>query len=146
MNTGEIYDKEDIYHKEDVYGEAFDRYEKVLRTWFVAYGIGATILFMTQEKLRATLLCHHLRAWVVGLFLVGVLVQEIVSAFYEMCRWDLYYDEAQKNEGERDERCPCLLDISKWVERSHLIGVSIDSLTIGLFAAATIMAFRIVIP
>jgi len=137
---------EDKYHKEDVYGEAFDRYEKVLRTWFVAYGIGATILFMTQETLRATLLCHPLGRWVVGLFLIGVLVQVIQSAFYKMCMWELYYDEAQKNEAEKDEeRCPCLLDLSKRVERSHRIGIIFDSLTIVLFGIATVMAFCIVV-
>ena len=135
----------DNYHNEDVYGEAFDRYEKALRTWFVVYGIGATILFMTQETLRATLLCHPLGPWVVGLFLFGVLVQVIQSAFYKMCMWELYYKEAEKNEAKKDERCPCLLNLSEKVERSHLIGLACDAGTILLFLAATIMAFCIVL-
>ena len=52
MNTSS--DKTD-YHKEDVYGEAFTRYENMLRTWFVAYGIGGPVLFMTQDSLRKAL-------------------------------------------------------------------------------------------
>jgi len=139
------------YHNEDVYGEAFDRYEKALRTWFVAYGIGAMVLFMTQERLRKTLLCDPWGPWVVGLFLFGVFVQVFQSAFYKMCMWELYYKEAQRNKAEEDkagenERCPCLLNLSEKVERSHVIDIIFDAVTIVLFFAATVMAFCIVIP
>jgi hypothetical protein len=136
MNTSS---EETDYHKEDVYGEAFDRYEKMLRTWFVAYGIGGPVLLMTQESWRRALATAPNGKWIGVLFLAGVAVQVLESFFYKMCMWQLYYHEAEK-----DDKCRWMYECSKWVERNFLIDIIFDLTTIALFTIATVMVFPIV--
>ena len=131
--------QENDYHKEDVYGEAFDRYEKMLRTWFVAYGIGGPILFMTQETLRKALVAAPNGRCIGKLFLAGLAVQVLESFLYKMCMWHLYYHEAEK-----DNRCRPLYVVSKWVERNCWIDIILDLSTIILFTIATVMVLPIV--
>lgn len=129
------------YHKENVYGEAFDRYEKMLRTWFVAYGIGGPVLFLTQDNLRKALVTDPNGWWIGILFLAGLAVQVFESFFYKMCMWQLYYHEAEKD----DKRC-CIrwmYERSKSVKRNFLIDICFDLATIILFAIATVMVFPI---
>jgi hypothetical protein len=136
MNTSS---QETDYHKEDVYGEAFDRYEKMLRTWFVAYGIGGPILFLTQDTLRKAFVAAPNARMIGALFLAGVGVQVLESFCYKMCMWHLYYHEAQK-----DDKCRRLYALSEWVERNCWIDIIFDLSTIALFTIATVMVFPIV--
>ena len=134
--------QEKDYHKEDVYGEAFDRYEKSLRTWFVAYGIGGPVLFMTQASLWKKLVADPHGKCIGILFLIGLALQVLESGFYKMCMWHLYYHEAENN--NRSWLCRKLYAFSEWVERNCLIDTIFDSLTFLSFAIATGMVFPII--
>jgi hypothetical protein len=117
-------------------GEAFDRYEKMLRTWFVAYGIGGPILFMIQASLRAKLVAAP-NGWLIGiLFLAGLAVQVFESFLYKMTTWYLY-----RGEVENDTKSCRTYAFSEWVERNYWIDIILDLATFALFAYATILAF-----
>jgi len=120
-------------------GEAFDRYEKMLRTWFVAYGIGGPILFMTQASLRTRLVAAP-NGWLIGiLFLAGLAAQVFESFLYKMTTWYLYRGEVKDHTKHR-----LIYKFSEGVESNYWIDVIFDLSTITLFAVATVMAFPIV--
>ncbi len=136
MNTPS--DKTD-YHKEDVYGESYTRYEKMLRTWFVAYGIGGPVLFMTQDSLREALSASPDAKLIVYCFLAGLLFQVIENFLYKVCMWYLYRESANEN------NCHCMYTFSNWVENHNSIDIILDLLTIGLFSYATWKALPLLI-
>jgi hypothetical protein len=121
------------------YGEAFDRYEKMLRTWFVAYGIGGPILFMTQASLRTRLVAAPTGECIGILFLVGVASQVVESILYKMTTWYQY-----RGEVKNDIKSGRMYKFSKWVEDNYWIDMSLDLLTFALFLIATIKVFPIV--
>ncbi len=121
------------------WGEAFDRYESMLRTWFVAYGIGGPVLIMTQDSLRTRLVAAPRGKLIVILFLLGLACQVIESFLYKMTNWYRYYRDAVHDaEPHRRYR------FSDWVYHHYCVDIIFDLLTIGMFAAATVMAFPIV--
>ena len=136
MNTSS---QQTNYHKENVYGEAFDRYEKMLRTWFVAYGIGGPVIFMTQDTLRKALVAAPNGRTIGILFLAGLLAQVVESFLYKICMWHLYRHEAAK-----DDKCRCMYKFSKCVEDNYFIDIFFDLFTIVLFTIATFKVFPIV--
>ncbi len=125
-------------HKEDVYGESFSMYEKMLRTWLVAYGVGGPVLFMTQKDLRQALVTAPDGRTIGVLFLLGVLAQVLESFLYKTSMWYLYREAAKENE------CHSMYTFSKWVEDHYLIDIIFDLITIVSFAIATYMVFPIV--
>ncbi len=56
------------------YLEAYAEYSKVTRMWFVAYGIGAPVLFLTNDALLKILKKSGCARCVAGFFLAGVLL------------------------------------------------------------------------
>jgi hypothetical protein len=114
----------------------FSLVETILRTWFVAYGIGGPILFMTQASLRAKLVAAP-NGWLIGiLFLAGLAVQVFESFLYKMTTLHLY-----RGEVENDIKSCCTYAFSEWVERNYWIDIILDLATFALFAYATILAF-----
>lgn len=136
MNTSS---QETDYHKEDVYGEAFDRYEKMLRTWFVAYGIGGPVLFLTQETLRKAFVAAPNAPTIGILFLLGLLAQVLESFLYKMTTWYLY-----RGEVKNDTKSHCIYRISECVENNYWIDIFFDLFTIVMFTIATFKVFPIV--
>ncbi len=69
------------------YYKAYEEHSKVLRTWLVAYGIGAPVLFLTNETLAAKLAGSAVAGRVAALFLVGVAAQVLLAAFNKTVMW-----------------------------------------------------------
>lgn len=121
------------------YGEAFDRYESMLRTWFVAYGIGGPILLMTQTSLSSRFLAAPNRMCIGILFLLGVAFQVIENFLYKMTTWYQYRGEVKP-----EIKSGCMYKFSKWVEDCYCIDLFFDFTTFVLFFIATFMVFPIV--
>jgi hypothetical protein len=121
------------------FGEGFGKYEQALRTWFIAYGIGGPVLFLTQPCLREKLLANPDRFCIGILFLTGIFFQIIITFLYKMITWYPYYREF-----ENDSRKCWWYTFSDFVNKHYSIDVVIDLLTIGVFSWATILAFRII--
>jgi hypothetical protein len=81
---------------------AYAEFAKNLRVWFLAYGIGATAIFVTNEGAGKRLLSSGAAEGVVYLFLIGVGLQILVALMYKTAMWYLYmgeFDAKEKNRG-----------------------------------------------
>lgn len=66
---------------------AYDGYSRALRTWLVAYGIGAPVLLMTNDALWLAVAESGDAAWIGALFLVGVALQVVLTAVNKTAMW-----------------------------------------------------------
>jgi hypothetical protein len=75
-------------------------YNKVLRTWFVAFGIGGPALFLANETLAKRLAQVGLLKPVVALFLAGVAAQVLGAFINKIANWYVhlaYTDDSVRN-------------------------------------------------
>jgi hypothetical protein len=77
----------------DGYFKVYEEYSKVLRTWFVAYGIGAPALFLTNETAAMTLNASTHAKYIASLFLGGVAIQVMLTSVNKVTMWALYFGE-----------------------------------------------------
>lgn len=75
----------------DGHYKVYEEHMKTLRAWFVAYGVGGPVLFITQRDFAATLVDSGWSQLVGVLFLVGVLLQALVALFNKWVNWGLYF-------------------------------------------------------
>ena len=52
--------------------KVYEEYSKALRTWFVAFGIGGPVLFLTQQDVSNKIVESGNARTIVLLFLIGV--------------------------------------------------------------------------
>lgn len=111
----------------------YSEYAKTLRTWLVAYGIGAPVLLLTEENISLKLSESGAGRIIAIYFLLGVATQ-IVSAFLnKWCSWIQYSDEI---DGDRN---PSLMTrFSDWWAEFPWIEICMDLGTIILFSVATV--------
>lgn len=84
----------------DGHYKVYEEHMKTLRAWFVAYGVGGPVLFITQQDFAATLVDSGWSQLIGVLFLVGVLLQALVALFNKWVNWGLYYfDEDDADTG-----------------------------------------------
>jgi hypothetical protein len=70
--------------------QAYFEYNRILRTWFVGFGIGGPAIFLINEKVGARLAEAHLLKWVVMLFLCGAAAQILGAFFNKVANWYVY--------------------------------------------------------
>jgi hypothetical protein len=123
---------------DDGFFKAYEEYSKVLRTWFVAYGIGAPVVFLTNEVMSKTVLNSPNAPYIGGAFLIGVALQVILAAVNKHCMWALYYGDTettfQKTSSYR---------IANWISERIWIDLTADVITFALFARATWLAYEL---
>ena len=73
---------------------AYFEYNKILRTWFVAFGIGGPSLLLVNEKVVNKLVAAGCLMNVVWLFLGGVLAQILGALLNKILNWYSYQDRA----------------------------------------------------
>ena len=124
--------------KSDSHGffEAYQEYAKVLRTWLVAYGIGAPVVFLTNEGLSKAILHSPEAKLIAGFFLAGVALQIVIAALNKHCMWVLYYGETEKD-FQNNPAYKC----AEWLSDHISIDLIVDLVTILLFAIATWWAY-----
>lgn len=120
------------------YFKAYAEYSKVLRTWFVAYGIGAPVLLLTNEGLAKVLKASGESKVLAGFFLVGVALQVLLAALNKCSMWGIYFGEF-KDAFRRTRR----YKIAHWFSEQFWIDLAIDILTFLAFAVATWRGYRI---
>ena len=117
--------------------EAYAQFARNLRTWFLAYGVGAPVIFLTNEAVGRKLLASGQAEIVAFLFLSGVAIQVLAALLYKCAMWCLYTGE-RNNRFKTSKRYKC----SDWVSESLWVEFGLDVLTIVLFAAATWLALK----
>ena len=83
--------------KGDIYIKAYDEHNKILRTWLVAYGVGAPVLVLANPALlNKVLLLEHCKL-TFGAFLFGIALQILVALINKYTMWICYYGENNDN-------------------------------------------------
>jgi hypothetical protein len=107
-------------------------FAKNLRIWFLAYGIGSTAIFVTNEAAARKLLDSGHALHVVYLLVAGVAVQVFVALLYKSIMWFLYIGEIYP-----DKKSSCVYQFADCVSTRYWPELICDLVTIGCFGGAT---------
>ena len=79
--------------------DKYSEYNRILRSWFVAFGIGGPVIFLVNDAVRHKLASSGEMKLVVILFIIGAAAQVIISFINKVINWYLYRgkDEGFKN-------------------------------------------------
>ena len=69
---------------------SYQEYNKVLRTWFVAFGVGGPAFFLVNAELGRKLATFGLLREIVALFLVGAAAQVLGAVLNKVANWYTY--------------------------------------------------------
>jgi hypothetical protein len=119
---------------------AYAEFAKNLRVWFLAYGIGATAIFVTNEGAGKRLLSSGAAEGVVYLFLIGVALQILVALLYKTVMWYLYMGEFDAKEKESWRHA-----LADRISNSYSLEFVCDLATIFCFGAATYQLIKVFI-
>ncbi len=120
--------------------EAYSSATTNLRTWLVAYGIGAPVLFLSNESLWRALAVAQCASCVGVLFLGGVVLQVLIALINKNAMWFCYFGEAKP--AFKSSRTYKAFD---WISEQFWIDIILDILSIVLFIAATYKVFLAVL-
>lgn len=97
--------------------DTYLEYNRVLRTWFVAFGIGGPALFLLNETIAARLASEGLLSTVAGLFLFGAAAQVLGAFMNKVANWGVYYGTADHG-FKRSLRYRCAVKLVKqfWID------------------------------
>lgn len=120
------------------YFESYAEYNRILRSWFVAFGIGGLALFLLESPLREILYSSGQTRVLVSLFLIGVTAQIVVAFLNKYANWYCYFGEdnpAFQRSG--------LYRFWSSIASQFWIDIIFDILTVGCFLVAIWMLFEI---
>ncbi|MDH5600102.1 MAG: hypothetical protein OEY78_02235 [Gammaproteobacteria bacterium] len=80
-------------NQDSVFYEPYKIFATSLRAWFIAYGIGAPILFLSNEFTQRVISEYENNKLLIFLFLAGVILQTIQALLYKHVMWHLYMGE-----------------------------------------------------
>ena len=120
------------------YFESYAEYNRILRSWFVAFGVGGLALFLVQSPAREALLASGQTRTVVILFLSGVTAQIVVAFLNKYANWYCYYGE----DNPAFLRSPLYRFWSR-IASQFWIDIILDILTVVCFLAAIGVLFNI---
>ena len=109
-------------------------YNKTLRTWFVTFGIGGPVLLLLNPSLLIAVKEDGRAHWVVGLFLLGCLLQIGIAITNKTVSWYMYCGErdAARRTGKWYRRCESLSELF-WLD------LTVDLLTLLAFGLAVVL-------
>jgi hypothetical protein len=114
-------------------------YSNTLRTWLVAYGVGAPVVLVSNAGLLAAVTRSEWTEWITALFLVGVILQVVLATLNKAAMWGCYY--GAENREFRETR---YYGWANWLSQQFWIDIGLDVLTIALFVTATWWAVSVV--
>lgn len=117
--------------------EPYAVFSRTLRTWLVAYGIGAPVLFSTQPFFARILAKAEVAMPIIGFFLFGVIVQVIAALLYKYSMGYIYFGELDEN-FQKTRR----YKIAEYVSDAMWLEILFDLLSIGSFTLATYGALK----
>lgn len=81
--------------------EQYSEYNKILRSWFVAFGFGGPAVFLVNEEVRNQLVTTGNMRLVVILFLFGASAQIGIALINKILNWYAYGDKGTEYETTR---------------------------------------------
>jgi len=122
---------------EEYFG-VYKHYSSLLRSWFIAYGIGGPVVLLTNERVWDAVV-HSGQAQCIGcLFLFGVALQVLIAATNKFIMWGSYYGEIHE-----EFQCSRLYAVCRWLRRQFWIDLIVDIATMVLLFVATYLAFGV---
>lgn len=126
---------------EATYFKAYEGHATTLRTWLVAYGIGAPVLFLTNAEATTKLAAAPGARCITLLFLVGVALQVGLAALNKTIMWCCYHVERNS-----DDAVKFPFALAKRMSRWFAIDFLLDVASLVLFSVATWRVFGIFFP
>ena len=117
-------------------------YNQSLRTWLLSYGVGAPVLFASQQHVVDALKANVWGRWPVILFLGGVFVQVSVGLLNKTIAWHNYHSREREYLGKERPTGP-LFDFSRKHQTNYCIDLWADVASVTAFVVATAWAFLI---
>ncbi len=118
---------------DDIY-KTYEEHMKTLRAWYVGYGVGGPVLFVTQPAFAKILVEQDVVRLVGALFLLGVLFQVLLALLNKWVNWGNYNFEK-----EPDSDSSRLHRFCSYVARQAWIDILADVATLVFFAWATVL-------
>jgi hypothetical protein len=123
----------------DDYKEAYRYHSSTLRNWYVAFGIGAPVLFLSNEYLWNKIV-NSCNFEVIGFtFFLGVAFQVLLALFDKYASWVGYYERATGN-----NKHGIIHTIAEWWIQDDFFSFALDLGSLALFGCATFLAFSVV--
>ena len=123
-------------HKKE-YLESYLDYNRILRSWFVAFGIGGPVIFLTNDALYMDFLKLDEKGFIVTLFFIGLFAQIFVAFINKIANWYIYSNE--KWVPDMNEPPPGFW--SGFIKH-FWIDISADVLTVGAFGWGACLLFQ----
>lgn len=123
----------DAERTEHGFFQPYSEFAKAIRTWFIAYGIGAPVLLLGNDSVLESVADAGALRTVTLLFLSGVTIQVLTAIVYKHAMWHLYF-------GERDvtHRQTRLYRLSRRISAEYHVGeIFVDIVSFLLFVWAT---------
>jgi hypothetical protein len=99
------------------YFGVYQHYSNLLRSWLLAYGIGAPVLFLTNEALWQKVVTSRAGSSIAWPFIVGVSLQVLLAAANKAVAWVLYFGELRPDfTSMRRYRCAAWVGEQFWVD------------------------------
>lgn len=117
--------------------QAYEWHASTLRIWLVSYGIGAPVLFLTQDSAYDQFINSDTRHVTAALFLVGVALQVVLAFVNKTVMWAIYYGDDESPAFKTTRTYTYAKKVSTWFWMDCLV----DLATISVFAWATVRVF-----
>jgi hypothetical protein len=107
-------------------------YNKVLRTWFVAFGVGGPALLLANATVTKRLTDAGCLRAVAALFFVGVASQVLGAFINKLANWYVHsaYSHISVDRSAKHH-------VAEWVANQFWIDIAVDLVTIASFGIAT---------
>ena len=122
--------------KKDSYYSTYAEYNRALRAWFVAFGVGGPVVFLVNQDLGTKLSEVDALMPVAILFLVGAAAQILVALINKISMWCHYYGEAN-----RKFKKTCRYQAARSVGKQFWIDILLDVVSIVAFAIGILIVF-----
>lgn len=121
------------------YFKVYEEYSKELRTWFVAYGIGAPALILTNDTISKAIKAAGASKCIAAFFLIGVSLQISLAVINKVAMWGMYYGAV-----ESAFQTTRSYKFADWIADQFWIDILIDIITLISFAGGTWKIFNMI--
>ncbi|MCX6554489.1 MAG: hypothetical protein NTZ12_05665 [Candidatus Aminicenantes bacterium] len=128
---GKSEDKAEGYHA------GYREYNKALRTWLVAFGIGGPVLLITKETVLNRVIQQGKLKSIVTLFLIGAVLQIVIAFINKIECWYSYYCQVDEN-FRKSGRGRFML----WLDTQFWLDISFDLASMICFGLSILLLYN----
>jgi hypothetical protein len=112
--------------------DAYLEYNRILRAWLVAFGVGGPALFLINDQVGARLAEKGQLRAVAAMFLLGAGSQVLGAVLNKIGNWYAY-----RGSFDSEYRNTCRFKFFDWLVKQFWLDILLDGITIALFGWAT---------